>query len=83
MVYFSNRHARTFAKQERIYEVPAERVAQSIKPFVMRHKKKKEVLADARLDEVVYKNELGGQQRLSTSPVTDAEPFEVSDRSSA
>ena len=63
MVYFPNRHARTPAKQERIYKLSAERVAQFIKPFVMRRKKEEVLTELPDLIEVVYKNELEDQQK--------------------
>ena len=55
MVYLSDCIARTFAGKKRLYEIAAERVAQFIKPFVMRRKKEDVLTELPDLIEVVYK----------------------------
>ena len=56
--------SRTFAgKKKNFMKLPAERVAQFIKPFVMRRKKEDVLTELPDLIEVVYKNELEDQQK--------------------
>ena len=64
-------------------KLPAERVAQFIKPFVMRRKKEEVLTELPDLIEVVYKNELEDQQKgyLPKPVATDARPFSSGVRS--
>ena len=64
------------AKKEFV-KLSTERVAQFIKPFVMRRKKEEVLTELPDLIEVVYKNELEDQQKsyLSCSTATDAGTF--------
>ena len=64
MVYLSDCIARTFASKKDFMKLPAERVAQFIKPFVMRRKKEDVLTELPDLIEVVYKNELEDQQKV-------------------
>ena len=55
MVYLSDCIAGTFASKKDFMKLPAERVAQFIKPFVMRRKKEDVLTELPDLIEVVYK----------------------------
>lgn len=66
MVYFPNRHARTLPSKKEFMKLPAERVAQFIKPFVMRRKKEEVLTELPDLIEVVYKMNWKTSKRLFT-----------------